>query len=324
MGFSPYSRPGWRSRLKTYAARSALLVCAAILIGYWGGLGLSRWNSDAAPLPEPGAEPRLMVADQDLHLGKVYEVPVLDHSFRVTNPGPRPVTLTRFNACDCLGITPPGPITLQPGEAKAFLIRLRPQLRNFSAGEQNGVPVQVAVGAKYRTDVEDRDVTWRFSYTLLPTIWLPTPTLRLGRQSELQAKIRKTGLIEASTHVAGIEALAPPDWTVTIAPIPGATAPHRYEFTVQFRGPFSPKPLSETIRLVPIDSDGRHLPARELKIVGEIIRDVAATPPEVHHGPQQCGSVIDCTFPERPHVRRPSAAGAGTVAGVSAFPRGRP
>jgi hypothetical protein len=43
--------------------------------------------------------------------------------------------------------------------------------------------------------------------------------------------------------------------------------------------------------LYPVNHEEKRLPAKELRILGEVVHDVGAAPSEVHHGRQRCGLV---------------------------------
>src|SRR5262249_15355817 len=132
-------------------------------------------------------DPRLVIAEEELDLGWVYETNAYEHSFHITNATDQPVTITRFETtCDCLGITPEGgqrhriaqalvmlapapsgaptpssppiiaalaaasldaSVTLQPQETKTFSIRLKLVSRATSTNYQQDEPFQVRFGA---------------------------------------------------------------------------------------------------------------------------------------------------------------------------------
>jgi hypothetical protein len=259
-------------------------------MAYSATAGLIKRLNESETQEPPSSPPDLVVPESDLDLGRVYETHALKHNFRLTNPGNRVVTITKFNtSCECLGITPGTKVVLQPHETKTFTMKLALVWRPNKAGSP-AEPFRVSFGAVYSVEGEGPLTTfWRLTCVIVPTLKFKPPVLQLGAQSKRQSAIEQTMAIEATEEVRRIEVEPSSRWGVDIVRVQG-TSPNQFRAVVRSRGELRLGEVSDVVRLTPIGRDKKPLPAKELKIVGEIVQDVVASPRDVHHGRQSCGT----------------------------------
>ncbi|HXG09834.1 MAG TPA: DUF1573 domain-containing protein [Gemmataceae bacterium] len=234
----------------------------------------------------------LVIADNELNLGRVYETSAYEHRLRVTNSSDQPVTIIRFEkSCDCLGITPSAGVTLQPHETKTFDIKLRLASQLSSPNHWGGEPLRVSLSAVYSVQGHGQySMHWLLNCLVVPTIRLSRSTIHLGTLSARQPLIEQSLDIEASDEVRWIDCESPRDWAVEIVPNQARSSPNKFRAILRSHGKLIPRPVSDTLRLTPVSRAGERLPAKELRLVGEIVRDVIAYPREIHHGRQPCGT----------------------------------
>jgi hypothetical protein len=294
--------PGYRN----YVYQLIVLVVAAA-IAYKGAVLLHQALFKGKAQGTEISDPRLVISEEELDLGRVYESSAYEHAFRITNAADQPVTIVRFETtCDCLGITPGAGVTLQPQETKTFTIKLSLASRVANTDSWGGEPYEVRFGAVYTGDGQGPYATaWRLRCVLVPTIRLRPSTLQLGTQSERQPRIEQSVDIEATDEIRRIDAEAPSSWAVEIVRDQANLSPNRFQAVVRSQGKLTPRQVSDVIRLHPVGRDDNRLPGKELKLVGEIVRDVAAFPGEIHHGRQACGTAAEEAIRLRSLTDRP-------------------
>lgn len=276
-----------------YLLLLASSLCAA---AYYGAIALSRTLSRSDTQPTEIGDEWLSVAADELNLGRVYETDSYEHIFHIKNRGDRPVTITRFEkTCDCLGIEPEADVTLQPQESKPFAIKLSLVSRD-TAWAPAGEAFQVRFGALYRVDdgaQKSTNWSWRLNSVIVPTIRLSPTVIQLGTQSDRVPVLEQSVVIEAAEEILRIDCEAPQQWSVEAIEDKEGIASNGFRLTVRSQGKLGLRKVSDDIRLIPVDHYGGRLPAKTLKVVGEIIPDVVVLPGEIHHGRQLVGAVVE-------------------------------
>jgi hypothetical protein len=272
---------------KTHTATLVSAAIAASLIGYAGG---SRLFSNLRP-PESEIQLRLVIPDEELELGRVYETSAREHVFHISNTSARPVTILTFETtCNCLGITPNGNVTLQPNETRSFAVKLSLASHNPQARWQVDEPYKVRFAAVYALDGQtQRSFEWVLNCTLVPTIRF-RPSLYLGVISKRQLRIERSVEILATDEVGDIECAPSHGWTVEVTRKPSEAVGKRFVATIRSQGMLECRQVNDAVRLIPFGPNDQALPAKELKITGAIVEDVVSVPADVHFGRQVCGT----------------------------------
>lgn len=270
-----------------------LLAGSCTVIGF---AALSGWASavllrQRATVPQLNASAVLIATGEALAFGRVPETSSLKRSFRLENVSDRAITITRFQAtCDCLGVTPSGGVTLQPGESAGFTVELRLLLR-AAVRDTDGEPLRVQLRAVYTTTDEgapEQTAEWELTGTIVPTIQVRPALLHLGSQSERRSSLEGKVRVTAARGVRGIECQAPAGWEAAATETRGTTG-NAFEVTIRSCGKLSPREIDTVIRVIPISEAGERLPGKEVKLQGVVVRDVAVYPGEVHFGRQARG-----------------------------------
>jgi hypothetical protein len=239
----------------------------------------------------------LRIAGDELDLGRVWETSRYEHTIHITNLLDRPVTIAGFaKTCDCLEISPTEGVLIQPHESKSFTLHLSLVSRSEVTRPRDGEAFQVGLSARYSDDRQVQGTTsWRLYGVIAPTLRFAPGVLQIGTRSEREALIGPALRIEANDSIDVIHAEAPPGWSVIVSRDQESPA-GPFRAVVRRREEAKPGRVADVIRFTPVDHDGQRLPAKELKIVGEIVPDVVAHPQEIHHGRQRCGATAEETL----------------------------
>ncbi len=175
-----------------------------------------------------------------------------------------------------------------------FSIAISLVSRSRSISESAGEPDEVGLSAIYSIGEQVQTPTsWQIRATVLPTIRFSPPAIHLGSESIRREAIEREIAIEAIGSVTRIESSSNPFWAVEIAPNKQASPGNQFRMKVRARDIKSPQRVADTIRLTPITREGQSLPAKEIKIDGDIVDDVVAVPAQVYHGRQKCGTTLE-------------------------------
>jgi Protein of unknown function (DUF1573) len=181
-----------------YAKYGSLFAAAVVLCvgASFSGIFVAqamRKLQTQVPATEP---PTLVIADAELDFGQLYESQSHDHPFHITNASDRAVTIVHFTkSCDCVEITAPTDLTLQPGETKPFRAMLSPVSRS---GSMSGESISLGISAKYEAEGQpDKEQSWQLRGTVLPTIRFKPAA---GSTHQTPPELLVTGLIRASVQ----------------------------------------------------------------------------------------------------------------------------
>lgn len=116
--------------------------------------------------------------------------------------------------------------------------------------------------------------------------------VQIGPRSNRQLAAEPALRIQANDSIVAIDYEAPPGWSVTISRDQSSAA-GRFIAVVQRKPEGKLGPVADVIRFTPIDGQGQRLPAKDLRIVGEVVQDVVVHPREIHHGRQRSGAIGD-------------------------------
>jgi hypothetical protein len=181
-------------------------------------------------------------------------------------------------------------VTLQPGETKPFQATLSLVSRS---GAVAGDPISISIGATSAVGGQlQRPIEWQLRGTVLPTIRLKPTTIDFGIVSNRVPPIESTVAVTSAANIERIQCESAANWMVDVSRKKNAPDT-QFRVIVRSQGPLSPRQVADTIRVIPIDRQGKHLPEKTLTIKGNIVSDVVSTPPQLHCGRQPCGAVVD-------------------------------
>jgi hypothetical protein len=234
----------------------------------------------------------LVVPDADLQLGRVYETSSYAHSLHFTNTADRSVTIKAFHTtCDCINITPEKDVEISPKETKIVHLALKLLSGQVVPPHPGGEHRNLELTAAYLLAGEAlRTTSWRLNCTIVPTIQPQQTRIWIGMQSELSPVIQRSVDINATGDIAWIDCEAREDWSARIDQLQPAQSPRVFRLTVRSRGQLSPRRISDVIRLTPMSRQNERLAAKEIRLEGEIVRDVVAVPTGIYHGRRSQGT----------------------------------
>ncbi len=271
-----------------------LLVVVAVVAVYNGASWAYRTIRGVPPGEIEGTGPRLVVAEEELDLGRVYEASSHHHSFRITNRSDRPVTITRFDkTCECLGIAPAAGVTLGAKETKAFSTTLSLDQKPAAKGFREIAPFEVRFAAVYSADgrAEAKEV-WALRATVISTLRATPPVLEIGTNSEKLQGIERAFRVEVADEVERVECDSHPQGDVKVARDEAVESPKSFRVTVHSRGTLARREVADVLRFFPVNRAGERLPGKDFGITGEIVPDVAARPKEIQLGRHPCGARV--------------------------------
>jgi hypothetical protein len=153
-----------------------------------------------------GSSAFLTVDESELNLGELYEAGAYERAIHLRNAAEAPIIVKRFlTDCACAGIVPDRDVTLAPGESKAFLIKLalRP---DGDPHDMRPVQRKTMLGVEYsREGGKNQSSTWFATFTLLPTLRVLPPVLRIGDKSELMRETVQEVTVLAAQDIEGID-----------------------------------------------------------------------------------------------------------------------
>jgi len=289
-----------------HALKRGLLV---LVVGTTLGLGVAyglRKTLFKGPnvSPAPISLSVLQVSDEGLNIGTVYETGGYIHRLHITNPNSAPITIQQFQrSCTCADISPGQNVTLLGGETVQFTLDLDLAIRTPKADLSRDHPFlielsPVCVTPDGRTFIQ----VWRIAGTVRPTIRTNPMALWLGPISEKQKLFEASFEVETSSYVKRIETEPHSAWTTRCAP--NENVADRYTITIEPKTSLTPRAISDTIKIIPVGTDDRRLPAKEVKLTGEITRDVVSSPQVVHFGPRNLGASCERLFQLRSLTNR--------------------
>jgi hypothetical protein len=260
-----------------------------------GGVLFARWLSSKSPRATSTAENSLVVAEDDLDLGRCYQTRSARHRFRITNRSTNTITLTRFDtSCECLRISPESDVVLQPSETKAFEVDLT-LVSRAQAATLSEEARRVSAGVRYTVTAggEEHRTSWEFRCVLVPTIRCEPAIVRLGTLSARLPGIERIVRIKATEEVASVETEDNSAvWTVAIEREAPDSLPQSFRATLRAKEQ-RPRLVSDRIRFRPVRRDGTRLPPIEVRIEGEVVEDVVAQPREIHFGRQAFEAMLE-------------------------------
>jgi hypothetical protein len=257
-------------------------------VGCSGALIIAKQFSTAAtPLPT-----RLEVADDELDLGERLESASHEHRFHLENPTDSPVCVTGLSGtCDCQGWAPAVPFTVPAHGRQKVWVRLTLPTNSECGRGQGGESVVMPVKVTFTgPSGASQSQEWELRCVLRPALWT-RGVLALGMQTADQLTAGREIELTAVEHVAALGCQGPAHWAVTIRRVPGG-AP-KFTAALRYVGPPAPAVIDDTLVFTPTDARGQSLPAARVRITGELVEDVIASPRSAYFGRYVVGSVAE-------------------------------
>jgi hypothetical protein len=273
-------------------AASAVAFLTFSGVSAWAGKSGSEQSPSAfsteSSAPTPG-EARLVIADADLDLGTPYEADHYEHSFDVKNVTDQAITVAYWQrSCSCADVSPAGPVVFESGETKRLTAGFKLIPKKWSDDPIEGVLFSVRIYPTIHENDEDVKIgAWEFHCRILPTIHFNPPVLNLGVHSEKEAAIEGSADVVALLDVRSVECTGSARWDVEVQSPNESTKGYRLK--VRSKGKLQPEEIRETFTVTTVRENGEPLPIKELQVVGKIVRDVVADPPQIQFGRQACG-----------------------------------
>ncbi len=242
----------------------------------------------------PPPPQQLHIPESDLNLGECFETASRAHKFHVENSSDAPVTVTSISGnCDCQSWQPATPFTIAARgrqEIRMMLgLRMTSDCSRVRGDESVTIPLRVTFSGQ---DGHDRAKEWALRGTLKPSFKLGAPVrnnvLSLGMITVARIAVQQEIAIVAADHVKSIEARGSKNWLVMVRRGSSLT---KSEFiaSLAYQGTRTPLQFDDTLELVPTDSNGQQLPAIPLRVVGEIVDPVIASPRALYFGRRAIG-----------------------------------
>ncbi len=257
-------------------------------VGCSGALIIAKQFSTAAtPLPT-----RLEVSDDELDLGERFESASHEHCFHLENPTDSPVRVTGLSGtCDCQGWAPAVPFTVPPHGRQEVRVRLTLSTNSECGRGQGGESVVMPVRVTFTgPSGAAQSQEWELRCVLRPVLWT-RGVLALGMQTADQLGAGREIELTAAEHVVAVGCQGPAQWAVTIRRAPGV-AP-KFTASLRFVGPPTPAVINDTVVFTPTDALGQLLPGARVRITGELVEDVIASPRSAYFGRYVVGSVVE-------------------------------
>jgi hypothetical protein len=261
---------------------------AAVWIKREKGFGGRDSPSNAGPVDEAVLWEEVRIPD------KVYEGGFATHRFRIYNGFSNAFTVDSFAvSCDCLEVQPESGMYVPAGEDRWFRIKYAPKPGSLRADSWNDQTVATRFSATYRfDDSSSAQSRWTLTATVAPTIRLKPAMVQLGSLSQYAPAVEQLVAVDLGPDVIGVDLAAPAEWYAATKSESHGAGGRRVEVLVRYVGPLSPRTLESNIDLTPIKSDGTRLPAKQLKVSGQVARDIAPVPPALQLGRQTLGELV--------------------------------
>jgi hypothetical protein len=280
---------------KKLTCQLLLVAILAVAAGKGTALLYHSVNADKAQgIAEITPPPTLIIPDQELDLGRVYETDSFEHVFHITNRGDQPITITGFEKdCDCVQITPWSDVVLEPSATHSFAMKLSLRERFKNPWSPQVSAFSIAFGAIYALEGRRQKAEWNVRGLRVPTIQLNPTALHFGVWSNREPPFEAVIDIAAAEEIAEVDCTAPPQWSVRATRPDNPSSPNGFQVVARYCERPAPRKVTDTIRLTPVTMTGDRLPAKEFRIEGEISRDVVAHPLEIQIGRRPVGATVE-------------------------------
>lgn len=240
----------------------------------------------------------LMVPAEMLDLGEVWEQDGFTWELPVRNVTTADIRIERIaNSCSCTSVEPKSlvvpagqtrtvrltislrekqPSARPAGQARDFSVKLWPTVQGASVGLEGLGSWTLRARVKTLLRTEPRSIDF-------------------GRNSFLVQPLNPRQVtVEAAIPLRSLSAtIDDPRLSTEVRPDP--TGPNRYVVMVHPGRQMSVGSIRGSIRLVPRGRGDEALPSQELPVVGQILNDVQASPPQVAFGIRRVGEEVDDT-----------------------------
>jgi hypothetical protein len=272
-----------------------LVVCLFVVaLAYKAAVWASRLYRDRIEEQQARETDPLSISEDDLNLGEVLESEKHEHSIHVYNRSSKKIVVRSISAnCDCLQISPNRDVELGPGGSIPVALVLRATISPKQERTDNGYRLTVPVEIQY-SSASGKLVRkeWVLEATLAPVITLRQKAVDVGSYSILAALPEQVIEVEAEAFVKEVRCDVSPLWKTRIVKEGASERKTRFRITVSVAETPSPRKISDVLRIVPVGEGGVLLPGKEVRLLGEFLPDVVATPPTLHAGRPAVGATV--------------------------------
>ncbi len=223
----------------------------------------------------------------------------------MTNPGTGEVDIEDFSSsCTCSSISPRS-LVIPSGQTRTIRLTIdltghAPQYQDNSVHE-----FEVSLAPRIKTGSPRSSEVWAVRGRVRTVIQVKPSVVDLGRYSEL-AQPLPAGSVEVMVAEAVRSVATRSSTTQFHASLePVGHTPGRRKLTVTPVGKLRVGPISSHVTLLSHGKEGRRLPPKEIRITGEVLPDVQASPPAVLFGAKMVGEKVEDTLTLRSLVGQP-------------------
>jgi len=283
-----------QSKLTRCCWLAALL--ALLVFAYQGARFAYRayatWQNDKQAVE---AEP-LVVSEGELNVGEVLETNKYQHVITIRNRSNSDIHIQRIDvSCECLEVSPRQDFTVAAGQALPLSLTLRatilPSHKRFGRGYGFGVSVRARYSGEKNRYGKERTKEWLLQGTILPVITLSRQVVDVGTHSECATLPEELIEVKAEQPIETLRCLTTGDWKARVTKL-DATAKPRFRIALSPNGRLTPRLVTDELTVIPVTADGKRLPAKEVRILGEIRPDIVATPAVIQAGRRKLGTKI--------------------------------
>jgi hypothetical protein len=269
--------------------RKTAVTLAVIFLGVGGIIAVCLYQIVKLDPPERStADSRLTVPRDRLDFGEVWEDSHFRWTLPIENHNAHDVEIQDLVAsCTCMALEPRA-LTIPAGETREVHLTLDLTARRSQLPESEWRDFEVTIAPRLVGDPEKTIKTaWNLRGKVHTPIYFEQPFLDLGRQSEASQPL--------PPQTAIVRTFVPLQDLIAERKSAGHVAVNRLSDDPGcFKLTFSPSnlPIGQVkfqVSVVPRLSEGRLLPAKSLPVIGWIVNDFQASPPDVLFGARRLG-----------------------------------
>lgn len=132
---------------------------------------------------------------------------------------------------------------------------------------------------------------WILTTTIVPVITLRQKVIDVGSRSERTPSPEHRVEVDADPLVKEIRCDASVHWSARVTREPRAARGTRFSVLLTPAGN-EPRTIDDTLTIIPVGEGGRDLPGKQVRLRGEVLPDVNATPGSINAGRRRAGSTI--------------------------------
>jgi hypothetical protein len=239
--------------------RNKLAIClwlgcglAVVVFAYQGSVAARRFWGDRADERRMREADPLVISDEDLAIGELWETAKHSHHVKVVNRSNGRITVLSVTAtCDCLQIAPSEDVEIAPGGSLAVQLTLNATITAKQRRTERGFLLAVPLEVRYATKDGTKSKEWLLTATLVPVLTVRTNAIDFGSRSILDRLPEQVVEVEAESFVKELRCKVSPVWRARIVNDGKTGTRSRFTITVFPAGPLRPRKLADTLEIIP-------------------------------------------------------------------------